>query len=136
MEIGKDLITVQADEEQAMISGKNQVEVGSVLESIRKIVREIELPVNEVKATKRIVEELEKRGYIVEYVSDRNGLRIILVEKDDERYILWIRSSPLTRKALELAERILKPYEDITGMIIVKTTKRADYIRVKEWKQL
>ena len=99
-------------------------------------IKEIELSRHEEEAVRKLSEFLQRYGYSVEIVSDRNGFRIILAEKGDNRYLIWIRGAPVSRSGLELAEKYVKPYESITEKILVKLVRKADYVKVTGWTKI
>lgn len=105
------------------------------LNEVLELLREIELPENERLATDRIIEVMSGKGYGAEPVSYKRGFNMVLIEIDSKRYIVWIRSSPISRNALRIAESIVSKYE-IDGKILVKLKRRADYVRVSGWTKL
>jgi hypothetical protein len=105
------------------------------LDDVLNLLRMLNLPERESAAVKVLTSELSSRGYNVEPISSKRGLQILLLEIGENRYAVWLRAKPITREALEAAEKILRNYE-IDGKILVKLVRRADYIRVTEWTKL
>jgi len=102
------------------------------LEKLKKILSEIELPKTDYGIGRKIPEELNKRGLRIEPITTMRGFKIFLVEIDNKRYAVWFRRTPVSRNALEMAEKVLRNYE-IDGKILVKIARKADYVRTEGW---
>jgi len=75
---------------------------------------------------------LKSMGATIEPISTKKGFTMLLVEISDRRYILWIRAKPVSREALQIAEKIVTNYE-ADAKILFKIVKKADYTRVEGW---
>lgn len=80
---------------------------------------------------RKIIEE--KTGYKTLQLSERDGFTIFTVE-NTKRIIVWVRSSPITRKALVLFNKIIANYE-YDDIIVFRTNKKPDYMKTpKEYR--
>ena len=107
----------------------------SLVDEIVSIIFSASLPEDEGGAAEKIVGMLEDSGMQVESISMRKGQVMLLVERGDERVVLWVRKNPVSQRSLEAVETILSKYF-YTSRILVKTTGRADYTSPKGWIKL
>ena len=65
--------------------------------------------------------------------SSRDGFVFIMVEYRDKRLLVWIRTSPITSKALPLAKKIAGKYEK-ADLFVLEFYEEIDY--AEGWKTL
>ena len=75
----------------------------------------------------RIKLELERLGFKVYPVSTRDGFYMLMVERSQKRLLVWIRTSPITERALRLFERMASKYVK-DAVLVLKFYERADYV--------
>jgi len=61
----------------------------------------------------------------------RDGFVIVKLEKDSETWLIWIRTSPITDRALRLFKRITERHK-YDRLVLLKEDARADYVTFKE----
>jgi len=102
------------------------------LNQLIEIIRSAKLPKREEQAEQVFLENMRNNKIDVEPISTKRGFKIYLAELGDKRYAVWIRAKPVSRKSLEMTEKILKNYE-LDGKILVKLVRKADYIKISSW---
>jgi len=78
-----------------------------------------------------LIDRLRELGCRVEFVSRRMGHEILLIERGDRRVLLWLRSSLVNRRALDLFNRITKDFEYDT-VVVTKKSVHANPARLPE----
>lgn len=68
------------------------------------------------------------------YVSRRDGLHIVKVEIGGRTVVVWIRKTPITRKALNLFWKYVGKHE-YDELVILKLTTAADAVKFEELKK-
>ena len=91
------------------------------LERIIKGVSEKELAV-------LVRNELKARGIETGEISYRDGFRMFMAEKGRRRVAVWIRTTPITQKAVRLASKILSKYEGVVDVVVFRTDKRGEAV--------
>ncbi len=73
-----------------------------------------------------VAEELLRRhrGFVV---SRRDGFVVVKLEVGGETWLVWVRSGPVTRRALELFERMVSAHE-YDRLVLLKASDVADHV--------
>jgi len=68
------------------------------------------------------------------YVSRRDGHHILKIEVGGRTVVVWIRKTPITRKALDLFWRYVGKHE-YDELVLLKLTTAADTVKFEELKK-
>ncbi|MEX0569064.1 MAG: hypothetical protein Q6363_007910 [Candidatus Njordarchaeota archaeon] len=79
-----------------------------------------------IDTAKRLIEK-----YAGEWISKRDGFVMIKITNNNKEIIVWIRQTPITHKAMILAEKIVSKYHS-DEKILLKLYEYADYVPKKE----
>ncbi len=69
--------------------------------------------------------------YNGEWVSKRDGFVMVRIVREGEEIIIWVRQTPITERALELAKKMCGKYSH-DKKILLKLHRYADHVSRKE----
>jgi len=84
-------------------------------------------PVREIMA--KVRGELEMQGVRTGTMSLRDGFTMFMAEKGDKRVAVWLRSAPITPKAMEIFNKMISKYT-IDGVLIFRLDERPEQTAV------
>jgi len=79
-----------------------------------------------------IVAEKFLSKYFGEYVSRKAGFTIVKALVGSETVIIWFRSSPVTTKALNMYDKLVKEHKFDYAMLVRLNPRKADKVELKE----
>lgn len=80
---------------------------------------------------REISSKLMNEGVPVHPVSLRDGFVVVAVGRGENRVMVWIRTSPITKKSCELAKKIIGKYQHKKS-IVLEFYEQADLAEPKE----
>ena len=80
---------------------------------------------------REISSKLRKEGMPIHPVSLRDGFVVVAVGRGENRMLVWIRTSPITKKSCELAKKIIGKYQHKKS-IVLEFYELADLVEPKE----